>query len=127
MMEGLAGGAGMDAAVTVEAEQRRIGPGSRAAGRAAPGLLCDEPGDARPVRDEAALAEFSAAHDEQAPTGVDVAKAQSACLAGAQSEPVTQGEDGAVDRAPLPGPGVVWQRGRGLQQPARMGGVEQER
>jgi hypothetical protein len=79
------------------------------------------------VRDEAALAELAAAHDDQATVGDDVAKAQAARLAGAQSEPVAEGEDGAIGRASLPGAGVVRQRGRGIEQPARLGGVEKER
>jgi hypothetical protein len=45
----------MDAAVIVEGEQRSIRAG-HAARPAALGLLFNEPGDARPVRDEAALA-----------------------------------------------------------------------
>src|SRR5713101_1416987 len=53
------------------------------------------------------IPEFAAPHDEQVPAGVDVAKAQPARLPGAQSQPVTQGEDAAVDQASLRGPRAV--------------------
>ena len=87
MVEGLAGGAGMDRSSPVEGEQRRLGvhhPGAGAAGS----VLADQRGDARPVRDQAVLAEFAAAHDQQRAAGVDVAQGQAACLAGAQPEPI---------------------------------------
>src|SRR5260370_25909111 len=99
VVEGRAGGARVDAALPVEGEQRSVRPGP-AALPAAPGMVPDQDGDPRPGRDEPALAELAAAHDEQLPAGVDVAKAQPACLAGSQSEPVTQGQDAAGRRAP---------------------------
>ena len=55
--------------------------------------------DARPVRDEAALAELAAAHDQQAAVDIDVVEAQPARLAGAQPQAVAESEDGAVGRA----------------------------
>jgi hypothetical protein len=72
MVECLAGGAGMDGSLPVEGEQRRLdvsGPGAGAAG----GLLADQCGDARPVRDQAALAESAAPHDQQRAAGIDIA------------------------------------------------------
>src|SRR5205814_8069124 len=81
-VEDRGGGAGSDAAAPVEAEQRSVGPG-RAGGRAALGVLLDQLGDARPVRDEAALAELAAGDHEQATAGVDVAEAKPARLSGA--------------------------------------------
>ena len=86
-MEGLAGGARVHAASAVEAEQR---PVFRPA--AALDVAGDELGDARAVGDEAALAELAAAHDEDAPLGVDVADAEPACLPGAQPEAVAESE-----------------------------------
>ena len=59
------------------------------------------------MRDEAGLAELAAAHDEEISLRVDVTEAQPAGLPGAQSQPVAEGEDGAVGRSSLPGPRVV--------------------
>jgi len=64
LAEDRTGRAGMDAVVPVESEQQGIGSG-RPAGLAASGLLVDQRGDARPVRDEPAFAELAAAHDEE--------------------------------------------------------------
>jgi hypothetical protein len=74
-VEGRAGRAGTDTALPVEAEQRSIGAGCPAVGPAALHLVADELGDARPVWNEAALAELAAPHDEQSTIYVDVADA----------------------------------------------------
>src|SRR6266478_4096447 len=55
MMERLARRAGMHAPLAVEAEQRGVGSGCLAIGPPALHLLCDEPGDARPMRDRRLL------------------------------------------------------------------------
>jgi hypothetical protein len=80
-VEDLACGAGVHAAAMVETEQRRIGC-CGSLGSSALDLGGEEFADARPVRDEAALAELAAAHDEQLPVGVHVAEAQAARLPG---------------------------------------------
>ena len=75
-------------------------------------LRGEELADARPVRDEAALAELAAAHDEQLPARVDVAEAQAARLTGAQPEAVAEREDRVVGRPAADGPRVVGQAPR---------------
>ena len=74
--------------------------------------------DARPVRDEAALAELAAAHDDELAVGVDVADAKAARFAGSQPEAVAEGEDGVMDRSAAHASRVVAQRSGGIQQPA---------
>ena len=99
-VEHLAGGARVHAPAPVEAEQRRVVVRARRL-LATLELLGDQLADARPVRDEAALAELAAHHDEQLRSRVDVAEAQPAGLTGPQPEPVAEGEDRPVGRAPL--------------------------
>ena len=90
-------------------------------------LVGQEFADPRPVRHEAALAEFAAPHEEKLAAGVDVAQAQAARLPGSQPEAVAQSEDRVIGRAAAGGPGVVAQRCGGLEQLTGLGGVEQER
>src|SRR5947209_11553384 len=92
-MEGLAGGAGMNAAAAVEAEQRCRGVRLRMGSSAPLDLGADQRGDAGAVGNEAALPELAPSHDQQAAVGVDIAQAQPAGLARAQTEPVAERED----------------------------------
>jgi hypothetical protein len=87
-------------------------------------LLGKELSEAGTAGDEPVFAELSAPYREQAPSHIDIAQAQAACLAGAQPEPVAQGEDRPVGLPPAPSPGVVAQGRRRLQQPACLGQVE---
>jgi len=78
------------------------------------------------MRNQAALAELAASHDQQLPVGVDVTEAEAAHLSGSQPEPVAEHEDGVVGRPAAGGSRVVGQ-GRGRrEQPAGLDGVEQE-
>jgi hypothetical protein len=74
-MERLARAARMNAATAVEAEQR-----IRGAGAAAFDLAGEEYPDARPVRNQTALAELATPHRQEPPLGVDVADAQATRL-----------------------------------------------
>lgn len=124
-VESLARAAGVHAAPTVEAEQRCAGFW-RTAGPSVLELAVEELADARPVRDEAALAELAAPYDEELPVGVDVAEAEAARLPGSEPEAVAEGKDGVVGRAATGGPRIVG-KGRGrLEQLTDLGGVEEE-
>ncbi len=87
----------------------------------------EELADARAVGDEAALAELAAAHDQQLAVVVDVADAQAAGFAGSQPEPVAEREDGVVGGAAALAPRVVGQGSGGVEQPAGLNDVEDER
>src|SRR6266536_4284756 len=126
-MERLAGAARMNAAMPVEGKQRRLVARVRVLGATSPDVAGDQFGDARPVRDKTALPELTAPHDEQAALGVDVAQAQTAGLAGAQPQPVAEGEDGAIRGPSLLSARVVRQSSGGSQQASGVRDVEDER
>src|SRR3954452_8012766 len=67
----------MNAAPAVEAEQRGV------EAVAASGLQGQQLADARPVRDQPALAELAAPHLQDLPAVIDVTDAQAACFPGA--------------------------------------------
>ena len=106
-MEHLTGGAGMHAPAPVEAEQRRVVVRTAPSARRRATLLGDQLADPGTVRDEPGLAELAATHYEEISLRVDITEAQPADLTGAQPQPVAEGEDGPVGRAPLPGSRVV--------------------
>ena len=112
--------------VAVEAEQRRSVRGRRRAGPAPLDLFGEELAHTGPVGNQPVLAELASVHREQAPPGIHVAKAQAARLAGAQPQPVAQGEDPPVGLASCLDPWGVGQGGGRGQQPAGLGGVEDE-
>lgn len=70
---------------TVEGEQWRVGF-LCTLGASAFELANEEFADAGPVRDQTALAELAAPHDQQLPVEVDIAQQQPARLPGSQSE-----------------------------------------
>jgi hypothetical protein len=64
----------VDAAPAIEGEQRRL-VAERPATATALELLLEQRSDPRPVRDEAALPELPAPHDQQTALHVDIADA----------------------------------------------------
>src|SRR5215470_8243285 len=125
-MERLTGGARMNAAVAVEAEQRCLGVRLRIGNPAPLDLGADQFGDAGAVRDQAALSELTASHDQQAAVSVDVAQAQPARLACAQTESVAESEDNAIRRTTLLCARVVRKSVRRRQQAAGLEHIEDE-
>jgi len=79
------------------------------------------------VRDKAVLAEFAAAHHQQAAAGVDVAQVQPACLPGTQPETVAQREHRVIDLSASRCARAVGQLRRCGQQLPGLGSAEQER
>ncbi len=121
-VEHLARATRVHAAPAVEAEQRVV-----IAPATALELAGQELTDAGPMGDEAALAEFAPADNEELALGVDIADAEATRLPCSQPEAVAQGEDGVVGRSPIGGPRVVGEGSSGLEQPTGLGGVEEER
>lgn len=120
-VERLACAARMHAAPTVEAEQRVVTGASTALD-----LADEERADARPVRNEAALAELTAPYDEELALRVDVAEPEPARFPSSQAESVAEGEDGVVGRRATSCPWVVRKSGRGDEQLTSLRDVEEE-
>jgi hypothetical protein len=112
----------VDAAPTVEAEQRIV-----IASATALELASEELTDARPMGDEAALAEFAPADNEELTLGVDIADAQAARFPCSQPETVAEGEDGVVRRSAIGGSRAAGKSASGLEQSTGLGDVEEER
>jgi hypothetical protein len=74
LVERSAGAVRVDAAPAIEGEQRRL-VAERPATATALELLLEQRSDPRPVRDEAALPELPAPHDQQTALHVDIADA----------------------------------------------------
>lgn len=82
--------------------------------------------DARPMRDQAALAELATSHDQELSVDVDVVQAKVARLPGSEPEAVAEAKDGVVGPAAAGGPRVVG-KGRGrFEQPPGLADVEEE-
>src|SRR5438105_7234820 len=95
-MEGLTGGARMNAAAAIEGEQRRLGVRGRIGGQAPLDLGIEQLGDARAMRNEAALAKLAAPHDQQATVCINIAQTQPASLSCPETEPVAEREDDTI-------------------------------
>jgi hypothetical protein len=93
-MEDLASGARMNAAATVEGEQRCGGVGFWKGDAAPFDLGAHQFSDAGAVGHEAALAELAASHHQQVAISINIAQAEAADLSGAQTEPIAETEDG---------------------------------
>src|SRR6476659_6471556 len=102
-MEDLTGGPRMHAAAAVEGEQGCVGIRLRMGGPSPLDLGTDHLGDTRAVRDEATFPELATSHDQHSAIRVDVAQAQPADLARAQTESVAESEDDVVRGTALAG------------------------
>jgi hypothetical protein len=126
-MEYLAGGARMNAAVAVEAEQWCRGVRLRIGGEPPLDLSADQLGDARPVRNKAALAKLAASHHQQVAVTINIAQAQPTYLTSAQAQSLAKTKDDAIRRTTLSGSRVIRKCSRRSQQAASLDDVENER
>ena len=69
------------------------------------------------MRDEAALAELAAAHDEELSVDIHIADPQATRLPGAQTEAVAEGEDPVIGGSSALCPRVVGESGGSLNLP----------
>jgi hypothetical protein len=126
-MEYLTGGAGMKAAAAIETEQWCCGVRLRIGGEPPLDLSADQLGDARPVRNKAALPKLAASHHQQVAVTINIAQAQPTDLTSAQAQAVAETKDDAIRGTALSGSRVIRKCSRRSQQATSLDDVENER